>query len=64
MSVAIGIDLGTSNSAVAVYRKGKVESIPIEGKKILPSVVSYRATDKYLLDTRRSQGCLLIPKIA
>ncbi|MEM5017449.1 Hsp70 family protein [Metabacillus indicus] len=42
MGIAIGIDLGTSNSAAAVYRKGKLESIPIEGKTILPSVVSYK----------------------
>jgi len=42
MGLAIGIDLGTSNSSAAIYRKGKVESIPIEGKKILPSVVSFR----------------------
>lgn len=40
MGIAIGIGLGTSNSTAAIYRKGKVESIPIEGKSILPSVVS------------------------
>lgn len=42
MAIALGIDLGTSNSSVAVYRRGKIETIPIDGKKILPSVVSYR----------------------
>ncbi|MCI2254783.1 Hsp70 family protein [Domibacillus sp. PGB-M46] len=40
MGLAIGIDLGTSTSAAAVYRRGKVESLPIEGKKIMPSVIS------------------------
>ncbi|MEH7097794.1 Hsp70 family protein [Neobacillus vireti] len=49
MTIAIGIDLGTSNSATAVYRKGRVESIPIEGKKILPSVVSYRDNGQTLV---------------
>lgn len=42
MGTAIGIDLGTSNSAAAIYRRGRVESIAIDGKKVLPSVVSYR----------------------
>lgn len=36
MGLSIGIDLGTSNSTAAVYRRGKVESIPIEGKKCCP----------------------------
>ena len=36
----VGIDLGTSNSAIAVYVKEKAEIIPIEGRKTLPSVVS------------------------
>ncbi|WP_377887514.1 Hsp70 family protein [Alkalihalobacillus sp. R86527] len=49
MARAIGIDLGTSNTAVAIYRKGKVESIPLEGRMIMPSVVSYRKKDDILV---------------
>lgn len=49
MGIAIGIDLGTSNSAAAIYRRGKVESIPIDGKKILPSVVSFRDSNQVLV---------------
>ena len=49
MGLSIGIDLGTSNSTAAVYRRGKVESIPIEGKKVLPSVVSYKDNGQILV---------------
>ena len=49
MGLAIGIDLGTSNSAVAVYRKGKIESIPVDGRKIVPSVISYKDEQNILV---------------
>lgn len=49
MGIAIGIDLGTSNSAAAIYRRGKVESLPIDGKKVLPSVVSFRDYNNVLV---------------
>lgn len=42
MSLAIGIDLGTSNSVVSVYRRGVAEVVPIGGSRIVPSVVSFR----------------------
>lgn len=41
--LAIGIDLGTTNSLVATVRHGVAEVLPdIEGRKLLPSVVRYR----------------------
>ena len=41
---AIGIDLGTSNSLVAVCRSGVPDALPDEqGRKLLPSVVHYCA---------------------
>jgi len=36
----LGIDLGTSNSAIAIYVKGNSEVLPIEGEKMCPSVVN------------------------
>ncbi len=36
---AVGIDLGTTNSLVAVSKNHKVEIIPIEGTNFLPSIV-------------------------
>jgi molecular chaperone HscC len=40
-SLAIGIDLGTTNSAIAVWHEGKAELIPnAVGKGLTPSVIS------------------------
>ncbi len=39
MSVIVGIDLGTTNSEIAVIRNGKPEIIPVEGEPIMPSCV-------------------------
>ncbi len=38
-SAIVGIDLGTTNSVVAVYMNGKVQVIEEDGTSILPSVV-------------------------
>jgi molecular chaperone DnaK len=42
MTYPIGIDLGTTNSTVCVRRRGILEVIPVEGRSVLPSVVSIR----------------------
>ena len=42
MSKTIGIDLGTTNSVVAVYHEGRPQIIgPDQGKKLVPSVVAF-----------------------
>jgi molecular chaperone DnaK len=40
---AVGIDLGTSTSAVAVYRRGRVETLKIDGLSVMPSCVAVKA---------------------
>ncbi|MBI5252236.1 MAG: Hsp70 family protein [Desulfomonile tiedjei] len=40
-SCAVGIDLGTTNSVVSIWRHGRVETIPIRGFNKTPSVVSF-----------------------
>lgn len=38
--LTIGIDFGTTNSSAALYRQGRVELVPLEGKSpILPSTI-------------------------
>ncbi len=45
--LAVGIDLGTTNSLVAASCAGKVEVLPdIEGRMLLPSVVSYSSSEQ------------------
>ncbi|CAM4141617.1 Hsp70 family protein [Vreelandella rituensis] len=55
----IGIDLGTTNSEVAVVRDGKVHMIEVDGQALLPSVVGL-ADDGTLLvgQTARNQYAL------
>jgi molecular chaperone DnaK (HSP70) len=45
----VGIDLGTSNSAAAIFLKGRGEIVPIDGKPLLPSVVSIRESGDVLV---------------
>ncbi len=41
--LAVGIDLGTTNSLLATVRSGQADTLPdLEGRHLLPSVVRYR----------------------
>lgn len=44
----VGIDLGTTNSLVAVIREGRPQVVPVDGEMLVPSVV-HRAVDGGLL---------------
>lgn len=44
----VGIDLGTTNSLLAIIREGRPEVVPIDGSPLVPSVV-HRAVDGTLL---------------
>ncbi|MGE0145305.1 MAG: Hsp70 family protein [Planctomycetota bacterium] len=47
-----GIDLGTTNSVIAVVRDGKPEVLAIDGSPIVPSVVGFDPTGQLLVGNR------------
>lgn len=58
----VGIDLGTSNSSVAIFKEGRVEVLPIEGVKIMPSVVSVLASGEFLVGNQAKSRALVDPE--
>jgi len=59
--IIIGIDLGTTNSEVAVVRDGRPEVIPIDQSKLLPSVVGLADDDSLLVGQAARNQYLLHP---
>ncbi|MDR0462681.1 MAG: Hsp70 family protein, partial [Pseudomonadales bacterium] len=56
MSKVIGIDLGTTNSAVAVMEGGSAKIIPTaEGRNTFPSIVSFKGSDVTVGDVAKRQ---------
>lgn len=59
MTYAVGIDLGTTNSVIAIYRRGAAETLRIDGRSTMPSVVSFR-DDKSILVGQSAKSRLLL----
>ena len=52
----VGIDLGTTYSAVGIWQKGEVQIIPNEmGNRITPSVVAFTDTERLVGDGAKNQ---------
>ena len=55
--VIVGIDLGTTNSAIAVVENGEPVIIPnSEGKRTTPSVVGFTDNDRKIGDPAKRQA--------
>lgn len=56
MEPIVGIDLGTTNSCVSIWRSGKLEVIPDRyGNHTIPSVVAYTRNTKYIGNEAKNQ---------
>jgi molecular chaperone DnaK len=61
--IIVGIDLGTTNSEIAVYRDGRPEVLADEaGRTILPSVVGLTETGELLIGEEARNQFLLHPE--
>lgn len=50
MSFSVGIDLGTTNTVVAVVRAGRAIALPDEkGRRLIPSIVSFHPSGRVLV---------------
>ena len=62
METILGIDLGTTNSEVAVIRNDKVEVLYEDGEAILPSVVGLDAEGRLLVGAAARNQWVLAPE--
>ena len=63
MAKAVGIDLGTTNSVIAVWESGQAEVIPnAEGARTTPSVVGFTEAGERLVGQLARRQAILNPK--
>jgi molecular chaperone DnaK len=63
MSVALGIDLGTSNSVAAIMQDGRPVVIPcFEGKRLIPSAVAFSAGGRRIVGRMAKRQAVANPE--
>src|SRR4030088_1355538 len=63
MAIAVGIDLGTTNSVIAAMESGKPTVIPnAEGSRTTPSVVAFTEQGERLVGQLARRQAILNPK--
>jgi molecular chaperone DnaK len=63
MGVAVGIDLGTTNTVVGVVRDGRAVTLADEGgRRLIPSVVSFHPTGKVLVGEQAKERRIIDPQ--
>ena len=58
----VGIDLGTTNSGVAIVRNGAPQMLPNGDERIIPSVVGYSPAGQWLVGTPARNQYVLSPE--
>lgn len=56
-----GIDLGTSNSAVALFHKGEARVLEIDGQKAVSSVIAFKSEDNIMVGHQAKRQILVNP---
>jgi molecular chaperone DnaK len=62
MNKIVGIDLGTTNSGVAVVQDGRPTMLPHQQERIIPSVVGYSPGGQWLVGTPARNQYILDPE--
>lgn len=64
--IIVGIDLGTTNSEIAVYYQGKMSLIPIDGpekeKAVMPSVVGFTPDEQLIVGCAAKNQYIAYPE--
>ena len=61
-AMLLGIDLGTTNCATAIYKSGNIEVININGAKTMPSVMSVLKDGEILVGSQAKSRSLIAPE--
>jgi len=62
LPTVIGIDLGTTNSTVAVVREGQLEIIPVRGERTMPSAVGIDPAGKLVIGRAAKNQAISAPE--